>query len=536
LVIGLAMFAVWLETRWKKTELGPRVERTMSEIPIDELLIPVVAETPEARVRAYVAAWHRNWLKTSDAMTAAGGLQLDGLSDHSKRIWQIDRVHFVRKPDESDPYVDRGGGFGSPPEHDPETEIILRVEVDGPTAVVETENQEGWPHFHEYQLVLAEGNWLISGIETHWEPEGERILDPERMREILSWVRPDGELPKLPTGVEPNCHRLFEVGRKVRVDGTTETIEVQSLGEIRFSQGVIGVFDFGWHPDDFRPLTRSVPPGSYPAELSRAGYELALRVLIRPEVPAVAYVPAPALGREPGLSGRASVGVDGGRVSLFDAAAFMDLEYREKERKGKELMESLTYTPTEDEVAQALAKHGPQGEVPPALRSYLRRPRIRTDVPPVGRLRSLPPEAPDWVDVNSGKGDGGYPCYWGLGADGNVVSLTVDFLILAEFRSETITVPWEPAMLGLPIEHPSLKRHDAEVALVDKDGSVAVRDRTGVVERVRLRSAFGRVLADTEHGGSGGDNEAHYLYLNLEAGQLRKSRLEITFGTGYRNP
>lgn len=56
----------------KEAELMPRVERTMSEISIDELLMPVVAETPEARAQAYVEAWHRKWLKTSVAMKSAG--------------------------------------------------------------------------------------------------------------------------------------------------------------------------------------------------------------------------------------------------------------------------------------------------------------------------------------------------------------------------------------------------------------------------------------------------------------------------------
>ena len=48
----------------------------------------------------------------------------------------------------------------------------------------------------------------------------------------------------------------------------------------------------------------------------------------------------------------------------------------------------------------------------------------------------------DTVMVASGFGDGGYPCYGGLDADGGLAELVVDFVVLAEDITRTTTVPF----------------------------------------------------------------------------------------------
>ena len=156
---------------------------------------------------------------------------------------------------------------------------------------------------------------------------------------------------------------------------------------------------------------------------------------------------------------------------------------------------------------------------------------------PVSRLRSKSPNPPDWVDVHSGYGDGGYPCYWGIGDDGEVVSLTVDFLVAAAFLSETVVVKWDRSMLGKPIAHPLLVRLGMDVELVSNDEfGDALRYRGGEIERARLTSTLRRVLADTEDTGSGSVGAWQYNDLDLDLKKLRSVRLEFTVSTGYRNP
>lgn len=48
-----------------------------------------------------------------------------------------------------------------------------------------------------------------------------------------------------------------------------------------------------------------------------------------------------------------------------------------------------------------------------------------------GNVAILAGEVVDAVMVSSGYGDGTYPCYWGLAADGSLTSLVVDFRVLA---------------------------------------------------------------------------------------------------------
>ncbi|HVY45567.1 MAG TPA: DUF4241 domain-containing protein [Minicystis sp.] len=61
---------------------------------------------------------------------------------------------------------------------------------------------------------------------------------------------------------------------------------------------------------------------------------------------------------------------------------------------------------------------------------------VEHDERPNAHVFSLREGAPDSAVSSSGYGDGSYPVYWGIGAEGELVELVVDFLVLAAWPEE----------------------------------------------------------------------------------------------------
>lgn len=432
------------------------------------------------------------------------GNTLEGATDHTLRERAVQRQHFVEGAVD-DPSM--GGSFGEPPDHDPMSDKILPAVVNVDGATVETQNTTHESYF-EFELINFAGDWRIRKVTQFFDPPEEMIFSETRRTELLASPSHSSPLPVLPTGVTPNCHRLFEDGRRVIVDGNEMTIKVQETGDISLPSGIIGVNDFGSRGDDFLPLSRSVPGGTYRVQQAMAGRTvIAVQIIFQREKTAAEYRPAPIVeGSGPDLH---HVGVDAGNVAVFDAAKFILLEARELERLYIKSLDS-------------------NEETSPRNASF--------DLPVPLRIRISPTETPNGYKFQSGYGDGSYPAYWGLDRTGSVVNLTIDFLITAEFLTEVVRVPWSSKMIGQTIVDPILKKWEQEVEL-GHEGNNGFIKVTGSdrIERARLLGEGGRILADSQAGGSSHADDESIYYFGTDLRRVEKAVLELIVSAGYKN-
>ena len=148
----------------------------------------------------------------------------------------------------------------------------------------------------------------------------------------------------------------------------------------------------------------------------------AARLLFRPDVPVAEWRLAVTDPQDPYSYG---VGVDSGSVSFFDVDAFGECSKRESHRIWKD----TRLGSGKDPAFFVTLKNRGKGDG-------------------------------DCFVVQSGAGDGYYPSYWGLSAQGESVCLMVDFQ-LEEFW---LSIPWSSDLLGQAVKHPALQK--AEVRIV----------------------------------------------------------------------
>lgn len=245
------------------------------------------------------------------------------------------------------------------------------------------------------------------------------------------------ELPNRQFGL----NRLFAAGERAKIDGDDAKIDLQSLGRIHFSNGTIGVYDFGFDKFEFRPLLTKVAPGNYEVQLSKTDQtEIAVRLIFKSELQATKFVPAEFEHFADANTRTNVVLIDGARLSIFDAQAFLELSPEEKDQKWSEMLkkiegEYLTDAQVEIKIAK-LKANSEVGVSDDVLREFLKTAPHGSGNPAFSRLRSKEPTPPDWFDVSSANSDGGFPCYWGMNDDGEIVSLVVDFLCEIEFDDE----------------------------------------------------------------------------------------------------
>lgn len=488
------------------------------------------ASTPEERVAAYINDWYRNW----DFSMKQMGDSWDSPEDHIPRERAVQRQHFAEGAVE-DPSM--GGSFGSPPDHDPASDKVLPALIEGDLATVETQNSE-LSNFYEFKLVNLGGDWRIQEVIHFFDSSEGTIFSEDRRAKLLSLSSPTAVLPELPMGVEPNCDHLFEDGRRFKTDGDSMTIEVQEVGKLSLRSGIIGAADFGYDGRDFFPLSRSVEGGIYRAQQAKAGGTvIAARVIFQEGQEVVEYRPAPTVGRSGPYSHH--VGVDTANVAIFDASSYVQLGARELERLYRDSCDWGRRKLTADEINNEMERFKNSrlvGLTIEDIRRDLENRKVYSDQPAPLRIRISPDEAPDGYKFRSGYGDGAYPLYWGLAKSGEVVDLTVDFLIAAEFLKEKVKLRWSNAQLGKVIQHPVLEKWGQKVVLDHEEGSSFVRitgnDR---IEQVRLLGLGGRVLADSEGGGSSHSGDESCYYFGSDIRNIKRSTLEIVVSAGYRN-
>lgn len=275
--------------------------------------------------------------------------------------------------------------------HDPAHETITEVEVDGDRARVRSVIAVNPPAtYYEYRLEGIDGEWRIARLLSFLDPPGTPLVEPAEAERLLGSADATAPLTPLPPDLDVDPPRLFAEG-----------LSVVRLGEIRCGSGVLAVRDLGVGVYDLEPLARRIPVGSYAVDVSSAGgTNLAARMVLS-DAPTIGWHLAET------RAGTHAVGVDTGSVAIVDLATLAGCESQHFEEVFGHEGERLGGTP--------------------------------------GTVFRLGDAGPDTAVVPSGDGDGVYPCYWGVAADGTLTALVIDFQVLSAAGQQEITPDRRPA-------------------------------------------------------------------------------------------
>lgn len=304
------------------------------------------------------------------------------------RLWrdlmaQTTRNHFV------DPSaVALAQSFGTPPDHGPEAETLVGSEVQGDIAFVQTRSTSPLQKVFEYTLRAQDAQWKISAIDDHFGDPSQPFVERATIDERVAECAPDAPFTEMPDAQAHLDESQNFTDREISGsgDGEATQVRVAEVGTLVTESGVLSVLDFGYSNDDARPLARTVAPGAYPVDRVIAdGRNAAVRVRFTKEPP-VAWHPAslPQSGHV--------IGVDAGCVCLVDYVGYSEMTRREK--------------------AAAYGRFTAASR-PAALEFVLG-----------GKGTG--------IAVDSGYGDGSYPAYWGIDAQGRTAQLVVDFMVLVD--------------------------------------------------------------------------------------------------------
>lgn len=433
-----------------------------------------------SRIDAFVSDFHTRWQRSGKS---PGMFSFDlGAFE----AWAAELAELVATHCTQGVRTGQEGALSSSPAHDPAAEQITDVEVSEHTATAHSVIQSAGntTHYYEYQLLHGDDGWRISRLSSFLEPPGAPLVDPARAEALMQRSSAQADLQDLPAHLELDFPGLFTAGRMVAPFGEPAPLEVLELGELTCSSGVLTVLDFGFVDAHFVPLARRITPGTYAIEVARvAGVTVAVRLLLS-EAPAVSW------HRAEFTDGTFNVGVDAGNVALLDVGSLVRCQAQRVEAMFQEHVERLIETP--------------------------------------GTMFGLADEVVDAVMVTSGYGDGAYPCYWGLAADGTLTSLVVDFQVLAENILRTSSVPFQPG----PVSTPELAGHELQITA--NDGQFVVSNR-GEGIRFRVLAPDGELLVDENHLGTfitGGISSRTW---NPDVTPPPGSVLEVTEYLGYRH-
>jgi hypothetical protein len=380
------------------------------------------------------------------------------------------------------------GSLGSHPAHDPSTETITDIQVQADRATVRSVMDAGiglGPSFHEYRLVRVDRQWRINRLLTFVRPPDALLVDPAEADTLVRSASSDAALPPLSADLQLDLPGLFAAGRLVTPFDEPVPLQVIDLGELTSGSGVLTVRDFGYLDWNLAPLTRCVRPGTYPVQVSRAAHtNIALRLRLA-DRPTVSWHPAEF------TNGSTLVGVDAGNVTILDLATLVGCQAQH--------VEELYWDQTDTPVTTA------------------------------GAMFSLTGDVMDAVMVHSGLGDGAYPCYWGVAADGTLTCLVVDFMVLVEDILQVITVPWRPG----PVDSPELAAYD--LALSTSGHSFVISHRGDDLGPFRVLAPDGTNLMDSTRLGLQIQGDQHTLTWEADAPPPPGSVLEVTVSRGYRH-
>ena len=421
-------------------------------------------------VESYIRSWHERWSSVQEQFEEEVDFDL-----WASLVDEVDKAHFIAGASSGSQ-----DSCGFPPDHDPEEERVVGfVAEEAGTARVETAREGFVPAYWEYEIALVDGQPRLAKIHRFRHPKGKPVVDRADAQRILAAASPTASPRPLPRGVDPNGDAVFDPARVVTLRNEPRRIEVRTLGELATKTGVLSVRDFAYDAHGLAAFERRVPPGRYPVDAAIVASRVAGMRVRFSETPVVSWHPATFPG------GSHVVAVDAANVALFDVGSFVTLEARERER--------------------LYAENVVETERPTARVITLREPN-------------------DCVIVETGAGDGAYPCYWGVDARGNIARLFVDFLLVAHFIEETVSITWS----GGAIRHPLLDAWDVNIEI---DGTVLVA-RGEAFRRARLLRG-GEPIADTTQLGTSLYDDEHTY--DLPEAVRPPLTLEVTLATGYRN-
>jgi hypothetical protein len=385
-------------------------------------------------------------------------------------------------------------GVGTPPQHSPERETIELIQLDGGAhAVVETKSGI---QFYEYDLRKEDG-WKIASIQTFFCGSDERVKgDPDLARLAASQLElsPADDFPE-------GLNRLFDGPQKLNTKMGIQESHVEAVGHLEIPSGFLACGDAGsWWSSGVDVFKARVPAGSHPVEVVRdgeTGCVAALRIRFsQPEAePYFARAERfTSLYEESDAENSHVIGVDGGCISLGDAASLVRLGGRERERFYYEAI--------------------------PTKELY----RWNS----VGSAKVL--------SVQSGIGDGGYAAFWEVSNSGKLASLIVDFGVLSRSLFQKVELPFTVAQRSFEIK-------SAEAATIgvwlriDRDDEMALVLVVGTKRSVEVRiyGSDGVTLFDTRGAGcsQGGGETTYRLPEDLPERVPLRMELERFAGTRY---
>ncbi|WP_418061440.1 DUF4241 domain-containing protein [Pimelobacter simplex] len=338
-----------------------------------------MAATPQARVEQFVTDYFARWEAVAPHFETAGG---DGFAHWLPALAGLEERHLAP-----------GTGFrietsfARPAPFRPGGETVTAVTTDGDTSTVRVAVDDVFDSIREYVLRRTPDGWLIDHYATYDDDPDLPYVTAGEAAALVAACSPTAPLAPLgPEDDERDPGAPFRPG-PARLDDLEGTVEVRPAGTLTTTSGVLTVVDLGYENDDARPLARTVPPGTYPVEVSTVfGRNAGLRLLLGPGEP-VAWRRAEVAG------GGHVLGVDAGNLCLADYPSYAVVVRRDKEH-------------ALDLLARETAR--------PAVRGHAFGDDDRVTA----------------IVADSGWGDGAYPAYWGLDADGTTVQLVVDFVVL----------------------------------------------------------------------------------------------------------
>ncbi len=349
--------------------------------------------------------------------------------------------------------------------HDPESELIVSLRVEGDRAEVETSCPGNLPCGWEYGLRKVGSTWMIDRIDG--------LMTDDEAPEPPDW----SGLRYL-TEIDSRDEAGLDFEAAFRPGGTShnhdanrrESISVVTLGEIEVPSRVLVVREATEEPSEARPMEVRVASTRALVEVARLGSSNAfVRVWVDRRRRVAGYVPA-RLAQDDEESAAAHWQVDArcGGFVIADGEAWASLPARGAERFARLVWD--------DESRDAVLESA--------------------------RLLPLPDHARTRAAlINRGGGDVSCSCYWGVDEHGKPVVLVIDCERSGESVEQRVEFPLSRGWFDRSDPIPQLTEFGFEVFLNwQSENTIRVSSR-GKIPTLDLVDGRGAVLGSTERGG-----------------------------------
>jgi len=267
--------------------------------------------TPDARVRAFIADYHRVHGESSRIIASSD------FDAWKKVVDRLTKAHFVAGGRSG-----LGNSMSSAADHHPESEKIDSNVPDGDGVLIQTQDPAApITRYYEYRLRKVGSDWRIVSLNGYVESADEPFMTPQQREQFT----------------HPKTHAFRALPkREAALDGAGifKKGEVRRVGTLNVSTGIVVVGDLGYDPMVLASLGQRIALGQYAVEISISDERVAaMRVLITDE-PVVKWHPA-----DMGEGGHV-VGVDAANVSVCDVSALTTIKTRHKEKQFEKFAEA----------------------------------------------------------------------------------------------------------------------------------------------------------------------------------------------------